>query len=141
MNCIRQETELRWIAHPLRDDPPTRSALLLALLLGVSIVVSFSFQNGWLGFLSLGLLVASLSRYFFPTRYVLDGAGVGIFHLASRRQIPWGQIRRYTTDANGIFLSPFERPHRLETFRGNFLRFSGNREEVIRFVCTQVRPS
>ena len=130
--------ELRWTVHPLVDEPRAKSGLLLVIILGLSAVVSISFGGGGYGFLTFGLLTASLSRYLLPTRYKLSATGVRISHLGVRRQVPWAQVRRFSVCNDGIFLSPFDRPNRLETFRGHFIRFGENREDVIRFVQTQL---
>ena len=130
--------ELHWAAHPLLDEPPAKSALLIAIILGVSVVASVSFGGIGYGLLSMALLAVALSRYFVPTRYALDGAGAQVSHLGARRQISWAQVRSIGMDAQGVFLSPFSRPHRLAPFRGCFLRFGNNRDEIIRFVRTHV---
>ena len=130
--------ELRWTVHPLVDEPRAKSGLLLVIILGLSAVVSISFGGGGYGLLAFGLLTASLSRYFLPTRYRLSVTGVRISHLGMQRQVPWEQVRRFSTHPDGIFLSPFDRPNRLDAFRGHFIRFGKNREDVIRFVQTQL---
>jgi len=40
-------------------------------------------------------------------------------------------LRTYHPDRNGVLLSPFSRQTRLETFRGIYIRFDGNRKEVM----------
>ena len=130
--------ELRWTAHPFLDEPRAKSGLLLAIVLGLSAAVSISFGGGGYGFLTFGLLTASLSRYFLPTRYKLSATGACISRPGVRRQVPWAQVRRFSVHPDGIFLSPFDRPSRLDAFRGHFIRFGENREEVIRFVQTQL---
>ena len=130
--------ELRWTVHPLLDEPRAKSGLLLAIVLGLSAVISISFGGGGYGFLAFGLLTASLSRYFLPTRYKLSTTGVRVSHLGVRRQVSWAQVRRFSVHPDGIFLSPFDRPNRLDAFRGHFIRFGENREDVIRFVQTQL---
>ncbi len=126
--------ELRWSVHPLQEEPPAKSALLLMIILGLSAAVTASFNSGSYGFLTFALLTASLSRYFFPTRYAIDATGVQTSHLGVRRNIPWAQTRRYRIYPDGVFLSPFNRPNRLDPFRGCFLRFGDNRDEVLQFV-------
>jgi hypothetical protein len=130
--------EIRWSAHPLLDESPAKSTLLFTIILGLSVAVTLSFESGGYGFLTFGLLTASLSRYFFFTRYALDASGVQISHLSMRRKIPWTQIRRRRIYPDGIFLSPFNRPNRLDSFRGCFLRFAENRDEVIQFVQSHI---
>ena len=132
--------ELHWTVHPLRDEPPARSALLVVIVLGISIGIGFSFEGIGYGMLSVGLLAAALSRYFLPSRYAVDSSGVQVVHLGARRQLPWERIRRVRIFPDGVFLSPFARPSRLDQFRGCLLRFGKKREAVVRLVQAHVPP-
>ena len=127
-------TELRWTVHPLRHEPPVKTALLVLIILGVPVLVALAFETPAFGFLAAVLLTASMSRYFAPTRYALLQEHVLIAHLGARRTTPWGRIRRHAVLPDGVFLSPFVRPHRLDPFRGCFLRYRDNRDEVIAYV-------
>lgn len=118
-----------WVSHPLREEPVAKSATLAVVILGVSLIVGMSFQSGAFAFVALVLLVVAMARYFFATRYVLDEAGVGISHLGVRRHYAWAQFRRVARHPNGVFLSTFAKPHRLDPFRGQFLRAT-NPDEI-----------
>lgn len=129
---------LHWTVHPLLQEPRSRSILLIAIILTLSIAISFSFQSpGW-GFLSGALLTAAMSRYFLPTRYVLNGQGITISHLGSRQHLPWAGFRRAVPRPNGVFLSPFTTPHRLDAFRGCYLRFRDNKDEVLHVIQNNI---
>ena len=132
-------TEIRWIVHPFVQESKCKSILLILIVLGFGVLVSISFEGNIYGFLTVILLVISLSRYFFPTRFALDPIGITVSHLASRRQMAWSRLKRSVVTPDGIFLSPFSAPHRLDSFRGFYLRFSGNREEVVAFVQHHVQ--
>ena len=134
----RTASELRWAVHPLLDDPPAKTALLILTILGLSILVAIAFEAPAFGFLSAVLLTASMSRYFLPTRYALQESHILIAHVGARRTIPWSRIRRHTVAPDGVFLSPFASPHRLDPFRGCFLRLHDNRDEVIAYVQTRL---
>ena len=101
---------------------------------------AIGFEGPGYGLVSLAVLVASLWRYWLPTRYRLDGQGVWVAHLGWERLHPWGQFRRAEVHRDGIFLSPFPRASRLDAFRGFFLRFGGCRGEVVSFVREHVAP-
>ena len=134
----RTSSELRWTVHPLRDEPPAKTALLIFIVLGFSVLVAIAFDAPAFGYLSAVLLTASMSRYFLPTRYALQESHILIAHLGARRTIPWSRIRRRTVGPDGVFLSPFASPHRLDPFRGCFLRLRDNRDEVIHYVETRL---
>jgi len=76
------------------------------------------------------VLMLSLRRYFLPTEYRLDPDGVTVRHLGATTHVSWRNLKRYTLEPHGIFLSPFEEPSRLENFRGIFLLTGKHREAV-----------
>ena len=130
-----------WVSHPLREEPVAKSVALAVVILGVSLIVGMSFQSGAFAFVALALLVVAMARYFFATRYVLDEAGVGISHLGVRRHYAWAQFRRVARHPNGVFLSTFAKPHRLDPFRGQFLRAT-NPDEICHVVRQYIaRPA
>ena len=122
---------IRWVVHPAVQESIWKSGALILIVLAFGILVSLSFDSNGYGVLTVLLLATSQSRYFFPTRYAVDSSGVTISHLASRRIVEWGNFRRYVATIDGVFLSPFTTPHRLDSFRGVYIRCVGNREEVV----------
>lgn len=133
-----QGARLCWTAHPLREEPWPKSALLVVLVAGLALGAALSFGGPGYGLLSLVVLAGSLSRYLLPTRYTLDETGVRIAHLGWTRQRSWGQFCRVDIHPDGVFLSPFVRPTRLDSFRGCFLRSHQNQEAVTRFAQAHV---
>ena len=133
--------ELHWTVHPLRHEAPVKTALLVLIILVAPVLVALAFETTAFGFLAAVLLAASMSRYFAPTRYALLQEHVLIAHLGARRTTPWNRIRRRAVLPDGVFLSPFARPHRLDPFRGCFLRFRDNRDEVIAYVEARLANS
>lgn len=79
---------------------------------------------------ALAALSLSVSRYLLPTAYRLDGVGARVDHPLRGRTLPWGQVRRVDVHADGLFLSPFPRPSRLDSFRGAFLRYGDDGDRV-----------
>ncbi len=129
---------LRWESHPLRREKPAKSMLLVALIVASAAAAAFGFEHWFYGVFSLGALTVSLSRYFFPTRYALNGEGVRSEHLGLKQRRSWAEFRRVEEHRDGIFLRPSVRPSRLDSFRGVFLRCDQNRTEVARFVRCHV---
>ncbi len=124
---------LRWRSFPLVDDFP-RSLVLVAAVVAICVVVAMAFGGAGYGLLSLALLGVSLARYFVPTNFELDEEGATVRLLGQVRRVPWSQVRRVSVDRTGVHLSPFARPSRLDSFRGTYLRFAGNADEVVSFV-------
>lgn len=66
-------------------------------------------------------VIASLSPVLSPARLRVDDEGVsrrGPFGLDRRA---WKELRRAVTGRPGVLLSPFQRPHWLDPFRGLWL--------------------
>jgi hypothetical protein len=129
---------LVWTSWPLRDDWP-RSLALLAIIAAVPAGVGVSFASAWLGVLSFGLLAGSVLRYLAPTRYELGEEGVRVRFLGRSVARPWREIRAFYPHREGVHLSPFPRPSRLDPFRGLWLRYAGNREEVLAHLAARLR--
>jgi hypothetical protein len=123
-----------WTAHPWRSESPVKSASLVIVILGTSVVVGLSFESGFLVFFSFVVLTAAMSRYFLPTHYAIDVQGIAISHVGICRRYSWGQFRRVTRHCDGLFLSPFDRPSRLDSFQGQFLRTDHHTDEVFHVV-------
>ena len=127
-----------WVAHPSRHEPWPKTALLVAIIVGVAVVAAQALAHWFYGLVSLLVLTASLVRYFFPTHYALDAEGVECTLLGFVRRYAWTRFRRVDAHRDGVFLGPLPRPTRLDSFRGVFLRFHQNREEVVYFVRRHV---
>lgn len=113
---------LAWTAHPLRQEPACKSAALGALIFGFSTLAAVSLGGAVYGLVSLLALAGATASYLLPTRYILDERGAAWRQLTWRRR-SWSTFRRVDRHADGVFLSPFPRPSRLDSFRGVFLRF------------------
>ncbi len=127
---------LSWRSLPVVDDFP-RSLLLVAAVVAICAAAAVAFQGLGYGVLAAVLLGGSLARYFVPTDFELDEQGATVRFLGQSRQVPWSEVQRVEVGRNGVHLSPFERPSRLDSFRGAFLRFAGNGDEVASFVQRQ----
>lgn len=84
------------------------------------------------------VVLASLSAFFFPTTYRFSEQSLHVKTLITSFERPWSTYRSYWPDRNGVLLSPFPSRSRLENFRGLFVRFDNNREEVLAFVRRHV---
>ncbi len=131
---IPQQT---WRVHPLRENW-TRSALLLLFLLLLFSGVYWLFQSVSVALLSTIFVTSSLYRYFVPFRYELYEHELVVSAPFYRITKPWSDFRSFYTDNNGVLLSPFTKPSRLENFRGVYVRFGANRSEVVDFIKNKI---
>ena len=129
---------LCWKVHPLRQEKASKSLSLIVIVTTVSWSAAYSFGHFGYGLLSLCVLVFSLAHYFFPSRYRLDETGVSRDLLGSHTRRAWTDFRRVDARSNGLFLSPFDRPSRLDPFRGLFLPFHAEGDQVVYYVQQHV---
>jgi hypothetical protein len=131
---IPQQT---WRVHPLRENW-TRSALLLLFLLLLFSGVYWLFQSVSVTLLSTIFVTSSLYRYFVPFRYELYEHELVVSAPFYRVTKSWSDFRSFYTDNNGVLLSPFAKPSRLENFRGVYVRFGANRSEALDFIKNKI---
>ena len=129
---------LCWEVHPLRQEKVSKSVSLIVIVATVSWSAAYSFGHFGYGLLSLCVLVSSLAHYFFPSLYRLDETGVSRDLLGSHTRRAWTDFRRVDARSNGLFLSPFDRPSRLDPFRGLFLPFHAEGNQVVYYVQQHV---
>lgn len=122
-----------WRVHPLRENW-TRSILLLLFLLLLFSGIYWLFQSVFVALLSAIFVTGSLYRYFVPFRYELYEHELVVSAPFYRLTKPWSDFRSFYVDNNGVLLSPFAKPSRLENFRGVYVRFGANRSEVLDFI-------
>lgn len=124
---------LAWRSLPARRSL-LRTALVVFTLIALFIFISWYTASLFMGLVLTVVVTLSLGSYFSPTWYTLTAEGVTVRTLATRLQRPWNVYRSHWPDKNGVLLSPFPHPSRLENFRGVFIRFEDNREAVLNFV-------
>jgi hypothetical protein len=111
------------------------------LIAAASIAAGFGFRSPVLGMLAGALLTASISDYLFPLGFHLSDDGVGARGLLTRRRMSWSQIRGVRRDKLGVKLSPLSRRSRLEAYRGIYVWFEGNADDVMAFIAHHVTSS
>jgi hypothetical protein len=136
----KEGKSLEWVSHPAK-----RNARVTILVSGFVIIlvaiVYFITYSVWFGLLAFVILFGSLLSFYFPTAYRLTEDEIIVKSKMQTLRKKWSQYRTYYPDKNGVLLSPFLRPSRLENFRGFYLRFWYNRDEVIDFVKAQMEKT
>jgi hypothetical protein len=128
---------LEWRCHPAKRRPLVSIAVSLFVIV-VAMSVFYSTDSRAFTVLALVVMLASLAKFYFPTSYQLSDETVTIKTTTTTISKPWSQYRSFYPDKNGILLSPFAEPSRLENFRGLYLMFAGNRDEVIAFAQAHI---
>lgn len=131
------EPALEWTCHPVKRKP-LLSALVTVFIFMVVLVVYYSTESKAFGVLAAVVMIASLAKFYFPTTYRLTHEKIIIKTTTQTLRKDWSIYRSCYPDKHGILLSPFVRPSRLENFRGVYLMFSNNHDEVTSFVKTHI---
>jgi len=127
---------LRWRSIPARRSMKITSLVVLTLL-GLPILLAI-WYGPFFGLLGLVILGGSLLPFFLPTDFLMTDSGVRRRYLGIDHQRNWSEFRSFYPDKNGVLLSPFPRPSRLENFRGLYIRFENNQEAVLAVVKDKV---
>ncbi len=125
--------KLSWVSHPVKRN--LRKSVLVSVFLVILWAVVYIITNSVLFLvLSVVIMLGSLSPFYLPTRYELTEDNVKVNYVYHSMEKSWTSYRSYYPDKNGVLLSPFPRPSRLESFRGVYIRFEGNKEAVLSFI-------
>lgn len=124
---------LEWVTHPVKRRPVVSAAVTL-LIFVISWIVYMVMESEFFSILALIVLSASLAKFYFPTKFTVTLEEVRIKTTTQTIRKDWGMFRSCHPDKNGVLLSPFAEQSRLENFRGIYLIFENNRDEVVAFV-------
>lgn len=124
---------VNWTVVPAKNR--RKLALFLGILVGVSLLSGWLFGPFW-GLFAFVLLALSNLAFYTPTRYRLDESGITVYRPFYTLHRPWDWVARVEVDKNGVFLSPFAHPSRLDAFRGVYLLTHGQVEveKVLAFI-------
>jgi hypothetical protein len=124
---------LSWVSHPMKRRPLVAVLVTLFIII-CGLIIQATTETSWFSGLAMVVLFASLAKFYFPTRYRLDDTGVTVKTTTQTLTKEWRLYRSCYRDKNGLLLSPFAEPSRLENFRGLYLIFDGNGDDVTAFV-------
>jgi len=116
---------LAWSVNPWRERPVAAAgAIVVALGLWLLVLRLLPGERGTATLLGV-LVLLSLSPGMAATQCRVDAAGASRRVLFTWERRSWEQIRRARLGRRGLFVSPLERPGRLDRFRGLFLPLPG----------------
>ena len=87
------------------------------------------------------IMLGSLSGFFFPTTYEFYPDKIKVKYILANLEKEWKNYRSFYVDKNGVLLSPFTKPSRLENFRGLYLKFdrgSEIKDRVIDYIESKI---
>ena len=124
---------LTWISHPAKLRK--QAAIITTIFITIILTIIYVMTKSWL-MVILGMLIftGALSTFYFPTRYEVTSEKVKIKYMFTSVEKELSMFRSFYPDKRGVLLSPFIRPSRLENFRGIYLRYHDNKDEVDAFI-------
>lgn len=129
---------LAWQTHPIKKRPLAAVLVTLFILFIPFMVLSIT-SSQIFGFLSLVVLFASVAKFYFPTYFRLTVDEAIIKSSTQTVAKKWSEFRSYYPDKNGVLLSPFVDKSRLENFRGIYLMFQNNNDDVMKIVKQKIK--
>ena len=125
--------KLSWVSHPAKIRK-TAAICVLSFIFTMFVVVYLVTSSILMVLLAAFIFTGALSTFFFPTKYELTKDKVKVKYLFNKVEKETKNFRSYYPDKNGVLLSPFARPSRLENFRGLYVRYHQNKDEVDTFI-------
>ncbi len=125
-----EPTQFSWCAHPARERTgPAGAGIVIVAAFAAAVWVAFG-SVAWAVF-SAVVLVATLNRFYFRSRFDIDAEGITARFPLRTKRFRRADTRRFVVDANGGFLSPRAKPSRLDAWQGLHVLFGRQREPVI----------
>jgi hypothetical protein len=128
----KNSPSLEWSSH-LMSQHPAKGVILAAITALLCVLIWIVFEQWLYVALSAVILFLSTMRFYFPVRYRLDSDGVRRWYLGREKFRPWSDFRNVYVHPDGMFLAPFEKPSRLDAFRGLYLNYNESKDEIVAY--------
>jgi len=130
---MQEQKQISWRAHPVVDDYP-RSIAAIVIILFCSVLFFLVTGIIWFGLLAFIIFFLSMLTYFLPIQYRITDELLAISFLGIENKYPLKKYHNFYVSPVGIHFSTFSKPSSLDPFRGNFVRFNRNRDDVVAFL-------
>ena len=126
------ENKLTWVSHPVKESIKKN----IIALFGIIVILVGGFIWLYIPGVLMGIVIILLTLlpYFMPTKYSIDEQGIRVQYMFQNRLYEWKHFRSFYIDENGVLMSPFSSPSRLENFRGIYVRYGDKKKEVIELI-------
>jgi hypothetical protein len=131
---------LVWKVHPFKEHW-VKSVAVILFLTSIFTFIQTEYRQPVITLISIAVLVGSLLRYFLPTEYKIDIEGVHYTFLGRTQTRKWTEFKSFYVCKTGVQLSPFPRPHWLDTFRGYFVLLGKDKEIIVNYIRARVHDS
>lgn len=131
---MSNQPAFKWQVHLAKRQPERLPVIMLALI-GAPLLGVWLMGHWLFGVVALWMLWSATADFLLPIHYEADSEGVRQRGW-SPRLMRWDRVKRVVWGEDGVLLSPFAHPSRLNAYRGVFLWYGDHREEVERLVRT-----
>ena len=125
---------LSWRVNLSSRNGFVKSGLALCTMLAILAVGALLYDNLVLVLISAGIFFIATADYFFPMKFWITSEAAYRRTIFGTKFIRWSKVVHCYLDDKGVKLSPLAKPSRAEAFRGLFLYFGDNRNELVETV-------
>ncbi|GBC94008.1 hypothetical protein HRbin15_02513 [bacterium HR15] len=129
----------RWRVHLARQQPE-RLPVVLLVLVGAPMLGLWLMEHWLFALAAFWMVFTATADYLLPIRYEMDAEGVRQKGW-SPRVMRWEKVKRVVWGEQGVLLSPFAQPSRLDAFRGVFLWYGDHADQIRALVERYSTPS
>lgn len=134
------EILLQWSYHPFKEKKG-RGVIGIVIILAFLVAVYISLSSIlWVLFCML-ILGLGVMTFYFPTHYKITESNISSRCLINKKSKNWDDLRRYEEAEEGVLLSPMSKPSFLDRFRGLYVGFNKNRDEILEIIKKKLNES
>ena len=136
---IAEEKPLyEWVFHPAKANWMVTSLVTLFLFL-LLVIIYWLTESRLFTIIGTIVLLGSMRSFYFPTIFKLYDDRVEVTYTISSKSRQWKSFRSVYPERNGVHLSPFVRPSRMENFRGLFMQYgTADQNKILEIVESKV---
>lgn len=129
---------MKWRVHPAKTNI-RKTVISLVFLCIFILLITVIYGIPW-ALLGVTFLFVSLYSYYFPTTYQITEDELIIKTIFTTTKRNLSEFKKVYFGKNGVLLSPFKHKTFLNNFRGVFLLFPADREEIIKYFKERYNP-
>ncbi len=130
-----EELIARWHIH-LASKHPRKAWTAVGVVTGATLLALWATRSPLMTLVFGGVLFSAIADFLLPMTFTLTRRAAMMRGWFKEQRIAWEDVRAFYEDERGVKLSPFAYRSRLEPYRGVYLWFNGNREQVMEWVKT-----
>ncbi len=140
INPTVEAASIEWTVFLLRRHPWRGLLAVAVCAVTISFVWSFT-SSAWITGVATFILLASLSSFFFPTRFQLDGEKIRMSNALYRRTRKWSEFRGMRQHEDRLKLITLPYDSRLDNYRGMLLILPEERDPVLAFIRRRIEEA